>query len=457
MNKPILVLVPILFLALSWLIVSHTFSFGVPVIRDPNLKLQLVYKGLDHATSMVILDHGDILVAEKQGKVLRIVGNNITGNPVLDISTVVNSTGERGLLAIEALKHKNIGKSADKKNNTQYIYLLFTEPSNNTLNDSACFFKNCKVKVEYVNSVYRYIFTDGKLKNPKLMSQISLYSNNSINHIGGALAIDSNNRLFFTTGDGVDCEYLENCTSETSIGKDKNSSQVRAGGIFFVPEDAADYKNMRKNNFQQYGYGIRNSFGLDFDPITGNLWDTENGPTFGDEINLVKPGFNSGWPEIQGVWQITNESDLKDTPDSGLSKGYYLSDNSHQNNVPETFDFHGKGKYSAPEFTWNDTVGVTSIKFFNSDKLGKKYENNLFVGTFNGNIYHFKMDKNREQLLLDGQLKDKIANNDDELNDALFASGLTPIGVTDLEVGPDGYLYALSFGSHGSIYKVTPK
>lgn len=52
-----------------------------------------------------------------------------------------------------------------------------------------------------------------------------------------------------------------------------------------------------------YGYGIRNSFGIYFDPITGKLWDTENGPNYGDEINLVEPGFNSGWSQIQDVWK----------------------------------------------------------------------------------------------------------------------------------------------------------
>ena len=52
-----------------------------------------------------------------------------------------------------------------------------------------------------------------------------------------------------------------------------------------------------------YAYGIRNSFGMDFDPLTGNLWDTENGPEYGDEINLVEPGFNSGWNKVQGVWE----------------------------------------------------------------------------------------------------------------------------------------------------------
>jgi glucose/arabinose dehydrogenase len=47
-----------------------------------------------------------------------------------------------------------------------------------------------------------------------------------------------------------------------------------------------------------YAYGIRNSFGINFDPITSNLWDTENGPGYGDEINLVEPGFNSGWVQV---------------------------------------------------------------------------------------------------------------------------------------------------------------
>ena len=53
-----------------------------------------------------------------------------------------------------------------------------------------------------------------------------------------------------------------------------------------------------------YAYGIRNSFGMDFDPLTGKLWDTENGANWGDEINLVEPGFNSGWKKVQAKWTV---------------------------------------------------------------------------------------------------------------------------------------------------------
>jgi glucose/arabinose dehydrogenase len=64
-----------------------------------------------------------------------------------------------------------------------------------------------------------------------------------------------------------------------------------------------------------------------------------------------------------------------------------------------------------------------------------------------------KTDGNRESSLLDGRLSDKTANTTEESNDALFATGFA--GVTDLEVGPDGYLYILTFHkSQGSIYRI---
>jgi aldose sugar dehydrogenase len=100
-----------------------------------------------------------------------------------------------------------------------------------------------------------------------------------------------------------------------------------------------------------YAYGIRNSFGLDFDPVTGDLWDTENGPNFGDEVNLVKPGFNSGWNKVQGFWKPDGE----EMGDPDLNP----------NNL---MDFNRNGEYSGPEFVWNYTVGATAIKFLDSDK-----------------------------------------------------------------------------------------
>ena len=78
-------------------------------------------------------------------------------------------------------------------------------------------------------------------------------------------------------------------------------------------------------------YGVRNSFGLDFDPVTHKLWDTENGPSSNDEINLVDPGFNSGWKDLMGF----------------APAGF---------NFNNLVNFGGKGKYSNPEFVWTQPV-----------------------------------------------------------------------------------------------------
>ena len=184
---------------------------------------------------------------------------------------------------------------------------------------------------------------------------------------------------------------------------------------------------------------MRNSFGIDFDPITGKLWDTENGEDFGDEINLVEPGFNSGWSKVQGTWTLDEEEGMTEAappnPENGL------------------VDFGGKGKYSSPEFTWRESLGPSAIKFFNSDRLGKQYENDIFVGDIdNGNLYHFDLNKDRTELVLEGPLADKLADSDDENEGIIFGQGFGAI--TDIEVGPNGYLYIIGF--QGTIYRIVP-
>ena len=193
--------------------------------------------------------------------------------------------------------------------------------------------------------------------------------------------------------------------------------------------------NISNKNSQYYlAYGIRNSFGLTFDPLTGNLWDTENGEDRYDEINLVKPGFNSGWYKIMGPLSRTNLTEH------------------------ELVQFDGS-KYSDPEFSWYLPIGVTDIEFFNSDKLGDKYEDNIFVGDINnGRMYFFELNKNRTGLDISNghsyneSLRDLVADNADEASKVTFGSGFDRI--TDIETGPDGLLYVLSYDS-GRVYKIT--
>ena len=72
---------------------------------------------------------------------------------------------------------------------------------------------------------------------------------------------------------------------------------------------------------------MRNNFGFDFDPITGKLWNTENGEDFGDEINLVEPGFNSGWNKVEGIWILDEQEGMTEItplhPQNGLVRFWW--------------------------------------------------------------------------------------------------------------------------------------
>lgn len=83
----------------------------------------------------------------------------------------------------------------------------------------------------------------------------------------------------------------------------------------------------------------------------------------------------------------------------------------------------------------------------------------MFVGTYQGDIYHFDLNKGRDGFLLKGQLKDKVSNNDKQSGPLIFSRGLSSgIGITDLEIGPDGYLNVLAYSTPGgAIYKIVPK
>ena len=234
-------------------------------------------------------------------------------------------------------------------------------------------------------------------------------------------------------------EYLKEIG--TSENYQNRSSPDGRSGILRITQDGKSVGNgILDDNYPldlYYAYGIRNSFGIDWDPVTGDLWDTENGPHYGDEINRVEPGFNSGWVSVQGIWKPNLDEKGKVTL-----------------NPKGLVDFNGKGMYSPPELTWIPPVAPTALKFFYSDKLGSQYKNDVFVSDANtGSLYRFDLNEDRTELELQGLLEDKIANTLDETRDVIFANGFGRI--TDLEIGPDGYLYVLSSEDDGAVlYKI---
>lgn len=397
------------------LIAELVYAVNNPSITDPGLKLEIVYQGnytpglrelnqFTSVTQFAFLGDDDILLLSKNdGKVLRITNYTLLPLPALDLN--VTNQWESGLLGIATSKIR------DKI----YVFLYYTESPNGDITNAS------STNPSY-NKLYRYEFINDKLVNPKLI--LTAPSPNRYSHIGGGLEIGPDNNLYLTVGD---MHGDQNETTRTMAQNYVNGTfpDGRAGILRFTLNGEPVGSGILGVDYPlnlYYAYGIRNSYGLDFDPVSGKLWETENGPQSGDEINLVEPGFNGGWNKILGMEARQNLS--------------------NSTNAQGLVDFDGKGKYSAPEFIWKKRVAPTALKFMNSDRFGEEYQNDLFVASFNpGDVYHFNLNANRTKLMPTNNIT-SIQPEKFDVKDVLFAQGLGKI--TDMDIGPDGNLYILS-------------
>lgn len=381
-------------------------AYAQASISDNTLNVKAAVEGLSSPTSMVFLDDNNILVLEKEGSV-RLVSNGILQEqPILQVP--VNAENERGLLGVAFSNSSNDNQGTT---NTD-VFLYYTEDD------------------PLRNRIYKYQWNGETLINPSLI--LDLPAEPGPNHDGGKIIIGPDGYLYAILGDLNHDGQLQNFPD----GPPPDDT----GSIFRI--NPADGSAPTDNPFigsgtdalnKNYAYGVRNSFGMDFDPLTGNLWDTENGPASYDEINLVRPGFNSGWQTVMGPISISG-----DTEDDLV-------------NFPGSY-------YADPLFSWTEPVAPTDIEFFNSSNLGERYTNNIFVGDIvRGNLYFFEVNENRDGITLDttqqqAGLSDLVVDSEDELSAITFGTGFG--GITDIETGPDGNLYVLSFDD-GIIYEIS--
>ena len=421
---------------------------GGPTLNDPNLNLEQIFTGLDQPTGMTFVGPNDILVTEKNtGIVKRITNGQLNPEPVLDVS--IANVKERGMLGIAAAVNSN--RNGNAPTNTigpTYVFLYYTESSSTTDGDDA----NSEENV-LGSRLYRYELIDNQLVNPKLLLDLPAHpppdrEEASRDHYGGKVLIGPADNYVYV---GIGNVAVHKGQAQNVLDGEPLDG---TSGILRVTQDGQVSPNPPLGSTQPmspyyYAYGIRNTFGMDFDPITGKLWDTENGPTSADEINLVEPGFNSGHSKIHGFAKDASSADIEDDSEDASSEATAAT-----NPATDLVNFGGNSQYSDPEFVWTMPLGVTALKFLNSDKLGKQYQNTMFIGDTNlGWLYNFKPNPQRTGLMFsDGSpLADKIADTPEEMQETIFGKGFGVI--TDIQVSPyDGTLYVLTYA--GSIYKI---
>ena len=378
--------------AFVFIIIIASFSFSqvyAYTLLDNDYTITRFTYALEYPTAMTFVGE-DILVIEKNtGKVIQIQYNDkmvTQKNLVLDLP--VSFPDESGMLGITSISN--------------HVYLHFTESMSGS--DQYSIENSRQV-------VYRYDWTGDNLINPVLIKELPTFV---VSHAGGAITKGQNDEIYFVIGDQDQRTTFQNLPIDT----------IHETGSIFKLDTKSD-------SVELFAMGIRNSFGLAVDPITGYLWDTENGPVDYDEINLVKPRFNSGWVSIMGP---------SDRNDSDLS---HLS--------PKPFeDF----VYSDPEFSWHKSIAVTAIAFPDKHSISK-HSDSLFVGDFNhGRIYNFQLNFDRTEFVFASpDLSDLVLDPSENTDEILFAEGFA--GITDIQFH-NGEMYVVVLGD-GSIYKIYPK
>ena len=365
-----------------------------PQIKDSSIKIETIATGINELTTFAFVGN-DILYLEKINGDIRLIRDGQVSEKILHHFDVYKTT-ESGLLGITT------------KDNLVYIYV--SEP----LDEEG--------KIPKANNIYEFLWTGDELVNKKLIN--TLPSRNCC-HQGGYMVTSPNGEIFATIGDleniresGIPSKLQNN----EDGGVDDTSIILRVG----IDENTISPMTSDDPFSHYYAIGIRNSFGLAFDPITGNLWDTENGQVCCDEINLVTENFNSGWALVQGM---ANENSISV--------------------IPKIENF----EYSNPEFTW-DQVNAPTALAIPGNNWGEKYQNSLFVSDYIfGKIYKFELNDSRDGFVFqDPSLQDLIFHEGDNSDEIIFA---TEFGrISDMKFGPDGSLYVASHLSNGALFKI---
>jgi glucose/arabinose dehydrogenase len=401
-------------------------SHPAPALYDKSLKLEVVQDGLLQPTTMTFLGKEDYLVLQSgNGTVERFVNGTKLQEPLIDL----NVSRYNGALGIAALKPNLSQQMNDMQEGIEaYVFIYYDESGLGR--DCGCPANGSRL--------YRFELVDNgtKLVNPKLFISLPIGNTFPVMHEGGPIKIGPDGNVYLIAGDVRSVPEGGEVVKNKAINyEDGDEPDGRAGILRFNPDGKpVDEKGILGDHYPlslYYAYGVRNSFGFAFDPLSGKMWDTENGPNYGDEVNLVEPGFNSGWAAVMGFEQVADEVVFSNSiiPD-------------------KVVNFEGKGVYSDPEFVWRYPVGPTALTFLASNKFGE-HENDLLVADYQGNIYHFSLNDNRTELTLNGSLVDRIADDQQESNRIKFGEGFGII--TDMQIGPDGDLYIVSYKDLGSI------
>lgn len=349
--------------------------------QPPAARVQVtaVVGGLDHPWSMAFLPDGGVLITERPGRLrlLRMPGG--LSAPLAGVPQVA-AQGQGGLLDVAL---------SPSFAQDRYVYLSYAE-SDGSRSGTVVGRGRLSADAGALDD-FQVLFRQA----PKLSQGL---------HFGSRLAFDGKGYLFIALG--------ENNQRPTAQDLDKLQGKVvrlKADGSVPADNPFAGKAGARP---EIWSYGHRNPQGMALNPWTGALWESEHGPRGGDEINLVRPGGNYGWP------LATYGINYSGQP------------------IPEA-----KGEtlpgMAPPLYWWARSPAISGMAFYDADRF-PAWRGSLFIGAL--------ADRELIRLALDG---DKVVAEERLL-------GERKARIRDVRQGPDGHVYVLTDASPGELLRLAP-
>ncbi|MGH1352042.1 MAG: PQQ-dependent sugar dehydrogenase [Methyloligellaceae bacterium] len=343
--------------------------------KQATFKIETLADGLDHPWSLAILPDGQMLITERSGTLRLFKNGKLDPKPVSGLPDI-SSGGQGGLLDIIA--HPKFSEN-------RLVYFSYSAQDRSGVG----------------TQVARAKLTGNKLTEVQVLFKALPKTRNRL-HFGSRLLFDSKGFLFITLGEKFQMKQSQNIKSHLG-------SIIRLNEDGTIPADNPFVKN-RKGLPEIFSYGHRNVQGIAMHPDTKKIWEHEHGPRGGDEVNILQPGRNYGWP------LITYGIDYS---------GEIISDKTHLPGMEQ------------PVIHWTPSIAPSGMTFYSGDKF-PEWKGDLFVGALahqHLRRLELKGDKVISQEILLGDLQERVR---------------------DVRNGPDGFLYILTDSSSGQLLRLVP-
>jgi glucose/arabinose dehydrogenase len=423
-------------------------------MTDETLQVETI-EGLNSPTQVVFLGANDLLVSEKNGRIVRVTDGSVVG-PVLELAA--NYADERGVLGLTL--HPQFAEN-------RFVYIYWTWTGEGAVPEGllGASSEDIELVLENGNRIDRFVW-DGEqltfdrniIELPSKITDLTLDRRRG-NHNGGVIAFGPDGKLYAVNGDHNVRGALTNVADGPSIEESGLVGVViRLNDDGSVPEDNP-FIGEGGDAAKIFAYGIRNSFGFDFH-ASGQFWMEVNGQASYDQISRLTAGANAGWIQLLGPPERFDDyKALEIDTDRKLDNPSFPPENlaaSSEEALSRLVLLPG-AEYQEPAFAWRKALAPAGFHFMEGTALGDEYEGDLLVGDVNtGTLWHFDVATDGMSLILEGPLADGVNDNGDdlvgEMTDNIFGEGF--LVATDIETGPDGSLWVTSIAG-SAIYHIT--